>query len=120
MIKNEREKFKRFDPALVERAMELAEDIGPIRAAAVLGLTSDRIRSWLRRKAIGRYMKKGDSPEMQELIQARTELQKLRRENGDLKKANVVLKKLASFFSKDHPPTDSEWSVKSSVKKVEK
>lgn len=117
---NNRQKFEHYDATLRERGSALGEVIGPTRAGTVLGVSKEAIRSWMRRKRDGKHMSEKDSPEQKELIEAKRELQKLKRENEDLKKANVILKELASFFSKDHPPTSSEWSLKSLAKKKRK
>ena len=119
MIGN-RGKLKTYAPELVERALCLAEEIGPTRAATVLGLAPTMISTWQRRKRDGKYMSENDTPEQKALVEARRELQKLKRENSDLKKANVILKELASFFTKDHPLTSSEWSVNSLEKGLKK
>lgn len=108
-----RQKGDRYDPFLIERARVLGEEIGASRAARVLGLSSDAVRSWIRAKRQGKHMHSDDSPEARELIAAKLELHKVKRENEDLKKANRVLKELASFFTKDHPATSSEWSLNS-------
>lgn len=113
-----RGKLKSYDPALIERAAALGEEIGPVRAAKVLGVTANMISTWLKRKRDGRYMSKNDSTEQKELVEAKRELQKLKRENEDLKKANLILKELASFFTKDHPHSSSEWSLNSLVNKA--
>lgn len=109
----QREKGKHYDPALVERARALGEEIGVTRAARVLGIPHAAIQSWIRRNRQGKHMSASDTPEQKELIATKREVQKLKRENEDLKKANVILKELASFFSKDHPDTGLEWSLKS-------
>lgn len=108
---------KSYDPALIERAIALSEEIGPLRAGKVLGVSGNMISTWLRRKRDGRYVSKVDTPEQKELIDTRRELQKVQRENEDLKKANILLRELASVFSKDHPHSNSEWSLNSSLKK---
>jgi transposase-like protein len=113
----DRKKYKRYDPALIERARALGEEIGATRAARVLGLSRDIIETWIRRKRDGNPMSIKDGPEQRELLEAKQELRKLKRENDDLKKANIILKELASFFSKDHPHTSSEWSLNSKSKK---
>lgn len=117
---NNRQKFEYYDPTLKERGAALGEEIGATRAGAVLGVSKEAIQSWMRRKRDGKHMSATDSPEQKELFEAKRELQKLKRENEDLKKANVILKELASFFSKDHPPTSSEWSLNSLAKKKRK
>jgi len=112
MVMN-KDKGKRYSPALIERATALAEEIGPTRAAQMLGIQSGVVNKWVCRKRDGRYMSISDSAEKKELALANRELQKLRKENEDLKKANIVLRELASFFTKDHPNSNSEWSVNS-------
>lgn len=115
-----REKFKHYDPALIERGRALGEEIGASRAAEVLGVPSHAIQSWIRRKRDGKYMTAKDTPERKELIEAKRELIRLKRENDDLRKANIILKELASFFSKDHPDSSLEWSLNSSSGKKQK
>jgi transposase len=112
MVTN-REKGKRYDPALIERARALGEEIGIVRAARLLGVSRDAVQSWVRRKRQGMHSSSANTPEKKELVETKRELQKLKRENEELKKANIVLKELASVFSKDHPSSDLEWSLKS-------
>lgn len=108
-----KEKGKWYSPALRERATALAGEIGATRASKVLGLPRTIIAKWLGRKRDGKHMSASDTPEQRELMKTKRELHKVQRENEDLKKANLVLRELASFFSKDHPSTDLEWSLKS-------
>jgi transposase len=115
MVMN-KEKGKRYDPALIERATALGEELGATRAGRALGVPGRIIGSWMRKKNNGRHMAVTDTPEQRALMEAKKEIHKLKRENGDLKKANTILRELASFFSKDHPHTNSEWSLNSLVK----
>jgi len=108
-----KEKGKRYSPVLKEKATAFAEEIGPARAAKMLGIAPGVVSKWTCRKRDGRYMSSSDSPEKQELTLANREIQKLKRENEELKKANVILREFASVFSKDHPNSNLEWSLRS-------
>ena len=119
MIMNQ-EKGKWYSPALIERAMALAEELGHARAGILLGIHRDVIGKWMRRKRDGRYMSKTDTPEKKELGLANREIQKLKKENKELKQANTILKELASVFSKDHPNSNLVGSLNSTNKKNQK
>ena len=111
------ERIRHYDPALIERARALGEEIGATRAARVLGLPYHAIQSWMRRKRDGKHMSVTDTPEQRELIEVKRQLNSLKRENEDLKKANIILKELASVFSKDPLNSSLGWSLKSTNEK---
>jgi len=116
MVMN-KEKFKWYNPEFRQRATALAEEIGPVRAAPILGVEPSILRKWIKRKSDGRYMSKGDTPEEKAILLANREIQRLKRENEDLKRANIVLKELASVFSKDRLNSNLGLSLNSTNKK---
>lgn len=116
----ERKKNEHYGSVFIEKATALAEDIGPSRAGRILGVDTSLIGKWICRKRDGRYMAKNDTPEEKVILLANREIQKLKRENEELKKANIVLKEIASVFSKDHPNSNLRWSEKSPKKGKQK
>lgn len=102
------------------KAILLAEEIGCNRAASLLGMSSDRLSKWVQHKNHGKSMSKKDSPEAKAALLAEREIRKLKKENEELKTANLILKELASVFSKDPLPSNSGWSLNSMNKKNQK
>jgi transposase len=93
-----RKKMRTYAPEFKQQAINLADEMGSIAGAAKkLGLNKATVYAWVT-KAEGVVTKApavaGESPEQ--------ELARLRQENQDLKKANIILKSAAAFFSQDH------------------
>ena len=90
---------KHYTPEFKKQAVELAESIGStIEAARQLGISDGSIHVW--RKRLG---KADPKPETKELtLPEAEELKRLRKEVGELKKVNYILKAAAAFFSQDH------------------
>ena len=84
-----------------ERAMALGEEIGVSRAARRLGITRDVLQSWVWQKNNGRRMKKKDTPEAKAALLAQQEIKRLKRENKELKMANLILREVPAIFTKD-------------------
>jgi transposase len=88
------------------QALQLAKDLGSIAAASKkLGVPVSSMHGWSNR------MKKQGievSSNKQVVSSAKLteseaeELKRLRKENIDLKKTNIILKQAAAFFSQDH------------------
>jgi transposase len=82
------------------RAVALAKEIGGAEAARKLGISGSNVYQWqnklssLGRVSLSDTKSSNESPE--------DELKRLRKENSDLKKANLILKSAAAFFSQDH------------------
>lgn len=96
---------KGYDAAFRVKAVNLAEDVGYGRAASILGVTARALFQWRKLPLDGESMKKEIAPELKaallEADQAKKELKQLRKENEELKTANLILKEIASVFSKD-------------------
>ena len=69
--------------------------------APKFGVTSETLRTWVRRAQIDQGQRPGTTSEES------AELKRLRRENAELKRANEILKSAASFFAAelDRPHT---------------
>lgn len=100
-----------------KRAIALAEELGASHAARRLGLKPNTLQTWVKRDAIGPRMKKKDTPEARAALLAELEIKQLRRENKELKQANLILKEVASFFSKDPLVSDARRSLSSTLAK---
>lgn len=87
--RNYSEQFKREAVALSERYGNMH------KAAKQLGVTSTVIRYWKQRMSVS-------SEVVVEKESSRKELERLRKENLELQKANEILKRAAAFFSQDH------------------
>jgi transposase len=93
-----------------ERAVRLVQehrDEYPSEWAAIcsiapkFGVTSETLRTWVRRAQVDQGQRPGTTSEES------AELKRLRRENAELKRANEILKSAASFFAAelDRPHT---------------
>jgi transposase-like protein len=111
-----RRKINRYSPAFKERAMKLAEEIGCSRAAQLLGIKSGTLGMMLRLRSLELKSANKKSAEDKKAVETAVELRKLRKENEELKKANLVLKEVASLFSKGPLPTSLGWP-KASIKR---
>lgn len=80
-----------------QQAAELANRIGVSKAAHQLGVPVSSIHSWSKDKNVSN---KKVNPE--EDINYKKAYLKLQKENDELKKANMILKKAAAFLSQDH------------------
>lgn len=81
-------------------ALNLAKELDSYAAAArQLGIEDSLMYSWKRRY---NFSIESDSKSAQSAISEAEELQRLRKENEELKKVNYILKRAAAFFSQDH------------------
>ncbi len=96
-----RGKYDRYSEEFQERAMALGEEIGRAQAARRLGITRDVLQSWIWRKNNGKRMKKNDTPEGRAAFLAQLEIKRLKRENEELKMANLILREVPAIFTKD-------------------
>jgi transposase-like protein len=87
------------------KALELGKEVGYPRAAAVLGITPEAMYQWKRLPLSGESMSKEIGPELKaallEADNAKKELKQLKKENEALKTANLILREVATVFSKD-------------------
>ncbi len=94
-------KRRKYTVEFKKQAIELAESLGSVpKAAEQLGIGDDIIYSW--RHALKLTSPKEIVSVKDQMTLDKEELQKLRRENAELKKVNHILKAAAAFFSQDH------------------
>jgi transposase len=99
MLKNENKSHHSHEFRV--RAVALAEEVGATRASKMLGIHRVTLYNWSAKLRNGGPLKKDDTPEKKAMQLANKEIHKLKKQVEDLKKANYVLKELASVFSKD-------------------
>lgn len=93
-------KNRKYTKEFKQQAIDLAASLGSVSAAAEqLGIPGNNIYNW--RVRDGLRPTGGKSAESLASSEAE-ELQRLRRENAELKKVNHILKAAAAFFSQDH------------------
>jgi len=93
MDRNQRN--RKYSPEFRQRAMALAKELGNTsEAARKLGIPKYTLSGWIWNES-----KSQDSPEA---LSTEEQLRQLQRENGELRKANFILKQAAAFFSQDH------------------
>lgn len=95
---------KRYSAAFRIRAIDLAEELGTHRAAAILGVTARSLQQWKQLPLSGEAMKEVE-PELRaallEVDEAKKEVKRLKKENEELKTANLILREISTVFSKD-------------------
>lgn len=85
---------KTYSKEFKQQAVDLAVSMGNcVAAARQLGISDSVIHAWKRQFG---YLK-----EAKVLSKEESELQKLRKENTELKKVNYILKAATAFFSQD-------------------
>lgn len=90
---------KRHSDEFKRQAVELAMSMGNYSAAArQLGISDSVIYAWKKQLGYPDTVKKLPSKVLSE---TELELQKLRKENAELKKVNYILKSATAFFSQD-------------------
>ena len=82
------------------RVVTLANEIGVTEAGRKLGVSSSNIYNWKDQLSKLGRVSKSDTKSPTETSEE--ELKRLRKEVLDLKKANIILKSAAAFFSQDH------------------
>ncbi len=91
---------RKYTDDFKRRAVELAEEIGLPAAGERLGISQNNIYHWRKKVKSTGKVSKTDTRSPSEAPEE--ELRRLRKENADLKKANIILKQAAAFFSQDH------------------
>lgn len=95
-IKNARKYTNDFK----HRVVTLANEIGVTEASQKLGVSTSNIYNWKESLLKVGRVSKSDTKSPTE--SSEEELKRLRKENADLKKVNIILKSAAAFFSQDH------------------
>ena len=95
-IKNAR----KYTDDFKHRAVELAKEIGFSPAEQKLGIPAGNIRNW--RDKLDKFGKVSKTDTKSPSESSEDRLRRLERENSELKKANIILKAAAAFFSQDH------------------
>lgn len=91
---------RKYTDDFKRRAVELAKDIGIAQAEMKLGIPHGNIRNW--REKINKFGKVSRTDTKSPNESAEDQLRRLQKENSELKKANIILKAAAAFFSQDH------------------
>jgi transposase len=90
---------RKYPPEIRERAIRMVLEIGERgairRIAEQLDLNHETLRSWVRRAEIDQGLRDGQTTDERE------ELNKLRRENFELRRANEILKSASAFFARE-------------------
>jgi transposase len=87
--------MKRYDQKFKEEALKLSDDIGLKKASRQLNLNYGTLSGWRKQRVRKNKSGKKSKDEVQE------ELAQLRKENGELRSANEILKDALGFFAKD-------------------
>jgi transposase len=87
--------MKRYDQKFKEEALKLSDDIGLKKACEQLNLNYGTLSGWRKLRVKQSRTKKKTDGEVQK------ELAQLRKENGELRSANEILKNALGFFAKD-------------------
>jgi transposase len=91
---------RKYTDDFKHRAVDLAREIGPCEAARKLGISNGNIYQWRKKLARLGRVSKSDTKSPTESVE--DQLRRLQKENSELKKANLILKSAAAFFSQDH------------------
>lgn len=95
-IKNKRKYTNDFK----QRVVTLANEIGVTEAGRKLDVSPGNIYNW--KENLSKIGKVSKLDMKSQAESSEEELKRLRKENSDLKKANIILKSAAAFFSQDH------------------
>jgi transposase len=96
---------RKYTAEFKRQAVALAKELGSApKAAERLGVPESNLHNWRVKLEAGERLKdgKGASASNQSAESSEEELNRLRRENQQLQKANYILKQAAAFFSQDH------------------
>lgn len=91
---------RKYTDDFKRRAVDLARESNPTEAARKLGISSGNIYQWRKKLAKSGRVSSSDTKSPTESVE--DQLRRLQKENSDLKKANLILKSAAAFFSQDH------------------
>lgn len=87
--------MKRYDQKFKEEALKLSDDIGLKKACGQLNLNYGTLSGWRKQRVKQSRTEKKSDDEVQE------ELARLKKENGELRSANEILKDALGFFAED-------------------
>lgn len=91
--------MNRYDKAFKEEAARLSDEIGPKKAAEQLGVAYYTLQEWRKRRALH-----GDAAHIGSAYASADKTARefeLERENGELRRANEILKDALGFFAVD-------------------
>lgn len=91
---------RKYTDDFKRRAVVLAKEIGAGEAARKLGISNANIYNWKQQLFKSGRVSRSDTKSPTELPEEK--IRRLEKENSDLKKANIILKSAAAFFSQDH------------------
>jgi transposase len=94
---------KSYSQEYRDEAVKLSEELGTTGAARQLGISISNIHTW--RGKIKSPNGSGEKPGQSKaasFLEMEEENRRLRKENGNLKKTNEMLKAVTAFFSQDH------------------
>ena len=95
---------QKYSPEMRERALRMLDEAKPehpnlmsaVRhVAGLLGMSPETLRVWHRRREVDAGQRPGVTTD------AAAEIQRLQRENAELRKANEILKAASVFFAKE-------------------
>ncbi len=93
-------KIRKHTAEFKQGAVELSRELGSvIKAAHQLGISENLIYAWRVRLE---FTAPGTAQPPVAKSAEQLEIERLRKENGELKKVNQILKHAAAFFSQDH------------------
>ena len=113
-------KLGNYSQEFKERAIALGREIGISHAEQKLGIKPSLLGKWIRDVELDQTVSKKEKASTEEKEKEREiarELQRLKRENEELKQANTILKEIAHSFSKDRPNRASRRSLNSQKRK---
>ena len=87
--------MKRYDKEFREQALKLSDEVGIKKASEQLGVVYGTLADWRKQRARNRSATKAGSPNPEDA------LARLVKENGELRKANSILKDALGFFVED-------------------
>lgn len=87
---------QKYDDHFKTQAVRLAQELGPSRAAAQLGVTASILNYWRKVHQVKKKITKEEQVRLDH-----EELLRLRKETAEQKQVILILKKAAAFFSND-------------------
>jgi transposase len=89
-----------YDKSFKEEAVKLAEEIGTKKATEQLGISYNTLSNWRqKRKKYGPAANVGSGNKRKSASQQEQDVQELKKEISDLKRANEILQEALGFFA---------------------